>query len=55
MAPQAPTKSIEELVPTPYHQYLPKFKKSAAQGLPPQLCGAYIGEAVTAGLSSSCS
>ncbi|KNZ62398.1 uncharacterized protein VP01_12756g1, partial [Puccinia sorghi] len=33
---QIPTKSIKELVPAPYHQYLPIFKKSAAQGLPPR-------------------
>ncbi|KNZ47875.1 uncharacterized protein VP01_6072g1 [Puccinia sorghi] len=36
IAGQTPTKSIEELVPAPYHQYLPMFKKSSAQGLQPQ-------------------
>ena len=35
-AAQAPTKSIEELIPAPYHQYLRMFQKSAAQGLPPR-------------------
>ncbi|KNZ63196.1 polyprotein, partial [Puccinia sorghi] len=31
---QKPTKSIEELVPAPYHQYLPMLKNSASQGHP---------------------
>ncbi|KNZ47893.1 uncharacterized protein VP01_6062g2, partial [Puccinia sorghi] len=34
-AAQTPTKSLKELVAAPYHQYLPMFKKSSAQGLPP--------------------
>ncbi|KNZ58629.1 uncharacterized protein VP01_1892g5 [Puccinia sorghi] len=31
---KTPTKSTEGLVPAPYHQYLPMFKKSAAQEVP---------------------
>ncbi|KNZ52437.1 hypothetical protein VP01_3576g4 [Puccinia sorghi] len=35
MAKQTPSKLVEELLPTPYHQYLGMFQKSASQGLPP--------------------
>ncbi|KNZ45334.1 uncharacterized protein VP01_8238g1, partial [Puccinia sorghi] len=31
------SKSVEELVPALYHQYLGMFQKSASQGLPPLL------------------